>query len=139
MIAAPRTSNGVTLLELLITVTIISILAAMAYPSYRAFMDRAGRTEAMALLLEVATNQDRYYLSAKRFGSLSELGYADPLVTASGAYTISIPVSTALTYVATAEYTRTGNERDRCASLSINNLGEKTSRGSIGNCWSDRR
>ena len=139
MIAAPKQCHGVTLLELMITVTAISILAAMAYPSYREFMDRAGRHEAKALLLEIATNQDRYYLAAKRFGSLSELGYTEPLVTASGAYTISVPVATALSFVITAEYNRAGKELDRCASLSINNLGERTSRGSIGNCWTDQR
>lgn len=137
--AAPRTCHGVTLLELMITLTVISILAALAYPSYREFMDRAGRQEAKALLLEIATNQDRYFLTAKRFGSLSELGYADPLVTASSAYTISVPVANAVSFVIIAEYNRSGNELDRCASLSINNLGEKTSRGSIGNCWTDQR
>lgn len=131
----PRSSSGVTLLELLVALAVIGILLAVALPSYRHFIDRAGRNEAKALLLEIATNQERYFLTARRFGSLTELGYADPLVSESGAYTISIPNNTSVSFVATATYNRAGNEQARCGSFSINQLGEKTSRGSATNCW----
>ena len=57
-----KTMRGVTLLELMIVVVIVGILASIAYPSYRQFMERAKRTEAKALLLEIATNQERCYL-----------------------------------------------------------------------------
>ena len=131
--------RGVSLLELMIVVAAISILAAIAYPNYRVFMDRAGRNEAKALLLEIATNQERFYLTARRFGSLTELGYVDPLVSDSGNYTISVPVHTALTFVITANYNHAGNERTLCSSYSINNYGERTSRGTLEDCWNDRR
>ncbi len=49
-----RKMRGVTLLELMIVVVIIGILAAIAYPSYRQFVERAKRTEARALLLRIA-------------------------------------------------------------------------------------
>ncbi len=57
-----KNMRGVTLLELMIVVVIISILTAIAYPNYRQYATRAKRTEAKAALLQIATNQERFYL-----------------------------------------------------------------------------
>ena len=131
--------RGVTLLELMIVVVIIGILTMIAFPNYLEFTERAKRTEAKALLLEIAANQERFYLNANRFGSLVELGYADPLVTDSGNYTVSIPTNDAANFPATAAYNHGGNESDRCTDFTIDGTGNKTSSGSIGNCWTDQR
>lgn len=131
--------RGVTLLELMVVVVIIGILTAIAYPNYREFVARAKRTEAKAILLEIASNQERFYLNANRFGTLVELNYADPLVTDSGSYTVTIPVNDASTFTAVADYNYTGKENDRCSDFTIDGAGNKTSNGSIGNCWTDQR
>jgi type IV pilus assembly protein PilE len=131
--------RGVTLMELMIVVVIIGILTAIAFPNYREFVARAKRTEAKALLLEIAANQERFYLNANRFGSVVELGYASPLKTDSGSYTVTIPVNDASDFTATAAYNLTGNELGRCSSFTIDGRGNKTSTGSIGNCWTDQR
>ena len=65
-----RRMRGITLLELMIVVVIVGILTAIAYPNYREFAARAKRTEAMALLLEIATNQERFYLQYNRYGTM---------------------------------------------------------------------
>ena len=54
--------RGVTLTELMIVVVIVSILAMVSYPSYREYAARAKRNEAKACLLQVATQQERFYL-----------------------------------------------------------------------------
>lgn len=131
--------RGVTLMELMIVVVVIGILTAIAYPNYREFAARAKRTEAKALLLEIASNQERFYLNANRFGSLAELGYTDPLTTDSGSYTVTIPLNDASNFVITASYNDSGREYDRCSSFTIDGRGNKTSVGSIGNCWTDQR
>jgi type IV pilus assembly protein PilE len=131
--------RGITLMELMVVVVIVGILAAIAYPNYREFTARAKRTEAKALLLEIATNQERFYLNANRFGTLTELGYADPLLTDSGSYTVSIPLNDAANFVVTAGYNHADNEFDRCSSFTIDGRGNKTSVGSIGNCWTEQR
>ena len=53
--------RGITLIELMIVVVIISILAAVAYPNYQEFSARAKRNEARAALLRLAVNQERFY------------------------------------------------------------------------------
>ncbi|MGI9270289.1 MAG: type IV pilin protein [Woeseiaceae bacterium] len=131
--------RGITLLELMVVVVIIGILTAIAYPNYREFAARAKRTEAKAILLEIASNQERFYLNANRFGTLVELGYTVPLVTGSGSYTITMPVNDASTFTAIADYNYGGKEGARCTDFTIDGAGNKTSNGSIGNCWTDQR
>ena len=132
-------NRGVTLLEILIVTAIVAMLAGIAYPSYRDYTQRAKRTEAIAQLLEIAANQERFYLNANRYGTLSELGYATPLVTKSGTYTVTVPSNDAEGYLATATYNHTGAEYERCRSFSIDQLGNKNSTGSLENCWTDSR
>ena len=134
-----RWMRGITLMELMIVIVIVGILAAIAYPNYREFAARAKRTEAKAILLEIAANQERFYLNANRFGTLAELGYASPLITDSGSYTVTIPVNDAGNFTAIADFNYPGSEFDRCSSFTIDARGNKTSAGSIANCWTDQR
>lgn len=50
-----------TLIELLITVVIVGILAAIAYPSYQTFVAQANRSEAKGILLESSQFLERNY------------------------------------------------------------------------------
>ena len=63
-----RKMQGVTLMELMIVIMIIGILAAVAYPNYRDYAARAKRNEAKAALLQIATNQERFYLQQSSIG-----------------------------------------------------------------------
>jgi type IV pilus assembly protein PilE len=97
-IAAPcRTArarmNGVTLLELMAVVVIIGTLAAIAIPSYRQYSMRAQRTEAKSALLQLAANQERFYLLNRRYGTLAELGappFNFPTQSENGVYTLAV-------------------------------------------------
>jgi type IV pilus assembly protein PilE len=57
--SAPPTASGYTVIELLITVTIIGILASIAYPSYRAQVMQTRRAEMQAELLAIAQYFER--------------------------------------------------------------------------------
>ena len=131
--------RGITLLELMIVVVIIGILTTIAYPNYREFVARAKRTEAKALLLEIAANQERYYLNANSFGTNAQLGYDDPEITGSGAYSVTITANDASNFTAVATNLLGGKEQALCTSFTIDGRGDKTSVGSIGNCWTDQR
>ena len=72
--------SGITLIELMIVVVVISILAAIAYPNYQEFTARAKRNEAKAALLRLAINQERFYLNNNSFTlNLAELGFGSAI------------------------------------------------------------
>ena len=133
-----RSMQGVTLMELMIVVVIIGVLAAVAYPNYRDFTDRAKRNEAKAFLLEIAQNQERFYLQNNRYGTMGELGYDDPQITDSEAYSVSVVGANANNFTATATYRRGGNEAGKCLTFSIDGRGTKTS-APLADCWTRTR
>lgn len=131
--------RGVTLLELMIVVVVISILAAVAYPNYRQFAARAKRNEAKAMLLEVAAAQERFYLQNSTYGTLVELGFDDPYVSDTGTYEVTIPIPPdASNYTATATYQKTDDELGKCGTFDIDGRGDKTS-DPYTDCWTRSR
>lgn len=75
---AQAVQRGMTLIELMIVVVIVGILSAIAFPAYQAYVNRAKRTEAKTLLMEVAARQERYYFDNNEYAAnASDLGYAD--------------------------------------------------------------
>ena len=139
---------GVTLLELMIVVVVIGILGMIAVPSYRQYVMRAQRTEAKSFLLQLQTNQERFYLNNRRYGTVTELQNATPpLLSANarserGIYQVTIAlVGTGQTgYTATAspvsgaDINMTADAQ--CASFSITAQGERSATGTnAANCW----
>lgn len=129
--------HGMTLLELMIVVVIIGILASIAYPSYRNHADRAKRNEAKAALLQIATNQERVYLSTNAYTTdMTLLGFATAggVITDTGSYQIDVTAADASNFTATATYRNPGVEAGRCASFSIDGRGKKSS-APLADCW----
>ena len=112
--------RGITLMELMIVVVIVGILAAVAYPNYRDFAARAKRNEAKAALLQIATNQERFYLNNNEYtDNMQNLGFnvSDNFVTETGSYNIDVAGANATSYTATATYLKADNEAGKCATL----------------------
>ncbi len=129
--------RGITLLELMIVVVIVSILASIAYPQYRDFVTRAKRNEAKAVLLEIATNQERHYLQNQTYTTdLATLGVTTP--TDSGTYAVTIPSADASNFRAVATYVPTDGEATKCNSFSVDGRGTKTSEP-YTDCWTRTR
>ncbi len=61
LIAPPRGARGFTLMELIVTITIVAILASIAIPSYTAYIERGKRGAARSALLAAASFLERNF------------------------------------------------------------------------------
>lgn len=128
--------HGFTLIEVMIVVAIVSILAAVAYPSYQDYLTRGVRSEAAAMLLDVANRQEQYYLDFHTYASdMTALGYTAD----SEHYNVSVKSADADGFVLSAVAINVQAKRDTdCPSLEINQLGMRTSDGKetdVKECW----
>ena len=134
--------GGFSLIELLIVVTIVGVLLAVALPSYRQFVRESARAEARRVLMEVAADQERFY-SLNNSYSTDAGPMSDPVVedrmSESGRYQVSVTAcsggSIANCFVATA--TPQGDQAsDSCTTLTIDHTGRKGATGdTVDNCW----
>jgi type IV pilus assembly protein PilE len=60
-------SRGFSLIELMIVLLIASILAAFAYPSYRAQIEKTRRADAQSVLMQAAQFMERVYTESGRY------------------------------------------------------------------------
>jgi type IV pilus assembly protein PilE len=78
------------LIELMITVAIVAILAAIAYPSYSAYIRKGKRATAQAALMDLAGKEQSYLLDRRVYTTvLADTGFATP-AEIQAAYTISV-------------------------------------------------
>ena len=132
--------RGVTLIELMIVVVVLSILVAVGYPQYQEFTNRAKRNEARSALLMLATNQERFYLDNNTFTTdLTQLGFSSsPATTPTGYYRVQVTAADTSNFTATATYLLGGSETGKCATFTIDGRGNKTSTPDA-NCWTRTR
>jgi len=123
-----RGYKGFTLIELMITVAIIGILAAIAYPSYIDQVRKSKRSDARSVLLEASNRQERYYTTQYEYAdSMTKLGYAaSPLITENEAYSVAVDNADAGGFQISAKAATSGQKKDACTTLTINQLGEKS-------------
>jgi type IV pilus assembly protein PilE len=133
--------KGFTLAELMITVAIVGILSAVAYPSYTSYVSKSNRGESQRELAKIAALQEQYFIDHRTYSDdLELLGFsADPYITSSGNYSISSVVGSfggvagvTFTLTATALSTQLTQDTD-CTTLTINEKGEKS--GESTTCW----
>lgn len=121
-----KDQHGFTLIELMITVVIVAILAAIAYPSYTRYVQRGYRSEGIALLNDATARIERYYAQNNSYDigtDLSKIGLA--AASSTGKYSLSV-TSSATSY-AFSVAPQGVQANDTCGTLTIDQAGNKTS------------
>ena len=137
-----RARRGFTLIELMITVAIVAILAAVALPSYQRHVVRTQRAAAAACLTEMAQFMERVYVSNLRYDQNNSVATALPAADCrdrvSARYTIAIASVGQRTFSLTATPQGAQASADTgCATLAVNQTGTRGVSGTdtVANCW----
>lgn len=85
-----RTQRAFTLMEVLITVAIIAILAAIAIPNYMQYITRSNRSEARQQLLEAAAFMQRCFTQNNDYNCAVPGVFAQAPATGTARYNIAL-------------------------------------------------
>lgn len=124
--------RGFTLIEVLVTLAIVGILAAIAYPSFVEQMAKGKRAEARATLLEASQYMERQY--SARSSYTATLPARLTVVPSTGKTNYSVTVAASATgYTLTAAPVAV----DPCGSLLLFSTGGRSATGSLSvtQCW----
>ena len=96
----PVRRGGFTLIEILVSLTVVAILVSIAYPSYQDHMRKGRRAAAQAFLVDAASRQQQYLLDARSYalgdGAIAALNLTVP-AQVSSYYTLTVTPAAATT------------------------------------------
>lgn len=118
----------------MITVAIVAILAAIAYPSYTKYVQRGYRSEGIAMLNDAVARMERYYAQNNSYtnaNTLAAIGITNAN-SINNRYTLQAPVVTATTYTVQVNPIN-AQTSDSCGNLSITQNGTRSP--ATADCW----
>jgi type IV pilus assembly protein PilE len=98
----PSRQAGFTLIELLIAVSVLGILAAIAYPQYTEFVQRSRITDATSGLNDFRTRMEQFFQDNRTYANGANCGVPNPAVSGSSNFQIVCGGATAAGYTINA-------------------------------------
>ena len=124
---------GFTLIEMMIVITILAIIVALAYPAYMEQVRKARRADAVNTLMSSAQYLERCFT---RFNAYNSASCASPAGDSIDEYYNLTVVRTATTFTLTATpKPGTDQAKDNCGALTLDYLGNKTPAPGSNRCW----
>ena len=137
-----RTSHAFTLIEILIAVTILGIIMAVALPSYRAHLVKQSRSAAQSELIELASMQEKIYLNSNAYTTSLSGNYTGVSTgglgrttskSNDGKYDLALVNATAQSYTMTATPVA-GSSQASDGTITLNSNGTRTCSTSLKWC-----
>jgi type IV pilus assembly protein PilE len=135
-----RRQRGFSLIELLVTLGIVAVLAAIAYPSYIQYTRRGNRTDATRNMMLMAQGLERCYSQAFTYAGCAGVP-AGTANTPQGYYKITVAVPSASQFTLTAVPNGKPQSGDApCQSFTLSSAGAQSAldsggADSSGTCW----
>ena len=129
-------SAGFTLIELMITITIIGIIAAIAFPSYQNQVEQTRRTTAQADLMELAQWMERRYSNGfdyREAGNNPTLPFDQSPRNGTAFYNISFSGNVARDTFTLQAVPTGGQTGDDCGTLTLDEQGNRGAAQT--DCW----
>ena len=132
---SPDNQTGYTLTEILIVVTIIAILAAVAIPGYQQWSRESKRADAHTALLSMANAQEKQFPNDNTYVAIDKLGRKQTgakYMTDAGLYTLTVAAdASTFTITATAEASSPQFGDKDCREIQINQANQRLP----AECW----
>lgn len=138
-----RTSQGFTLIELMIVVAVLGVLLSIAYASYESSVQKTRRADAKASLVELANFMERNYSNAMRFDQDAGGNSVTLPFTESPRDGDDVYYNLSLDSVARDSFTlhaapQASQADDPCGTLTLDHTGDKGVQGAskpASDCW----
>ena len=128
-------NKGFTLIELMVTVIIIGILAAIVYPSYIEQVRKTRRTNAESDLVELASFMERYYTQNFTYlsgGNAVTLPFTESPKDGTSKY-YDLKVAATKTTFTLSAVPKNSQASDSCGTLTLTQTGQHGAAKS--DCW----
>jgi len=132
--------SGFSLIELMITVIVLTIVTSIALPSYQEHVKRSHRVDATSALLRVAQEQEKFYIQNN--GYTTDLADLNIDGTIEDYYSLTISSNDLTQDFLASATAKSGGPQEgdgKCQTFTLDSTGEQTATGSGGDnteiCW----
>lgn len=136
-----KSRSGFTLIELMITVAVVAILAAIALPSYSQYVVRTKRSATQSFMMNLANKEEQYLLDARQYTtSLTNLGFPTVPSELASDYTFLVALGTGSPPTFTITASPINNQQVKDTACGILTLDQNSTKGiggtgTVGGCW----